>query len=319
MRIVAIDTETADPKRDSICQLALVVIEDGQVAQEWSSLVRPPRGVHPENARVHGLTMAKLAGARPFRPVWEEALPLLAGADCLIAHNAKFDQSVLDASCTAAGLAIVTIPWTCTVVMARSAWPSLPSHKLNVVAKHLGLELQHHDALSDARACARIYLAARQLQDERAARPAAPMVPVLPRVERQHMEKGGILWCWVVESDRAGLTINGKPLIIVRQEEPTRWLIQLGRHVLDMRLGPGSLGRFDALLLEALRAAVTVMKQAGIQLAADAWQRIVEARPRRRDTDGQLDVSATPRSTPTPSLAPQGGDQGGPRPAEVST
>lgn len=31
--------------------------------------------------------------------------------------------------------------------------PELPSHKLNVVSEHFGIELKHHDALDDARCC----------------------------------------------------------------------------------------------------------------------------------------------------------------------
>ncbi|MDF3024853.1 MAG: polymerase epsilon subunit-like 3-5 exonuclease, partial [Alphaproteobacteria bacterium] len=50
--------------------------------------------------------------------------------------------------------------WVCTVNVARSKWPELANHKLNTVSKHLNIELNHHDAASDAHACANIYLRA---------------------------------------------------------------------------------------------------------------------------------------------------------------
>lgn len=300
MKVVVIDTETADAKRDSICALAVVVIDEGKIVAEWSSLIRPPRPPAPANIEVHGLTMQRLAGAPPFAVAWARALPLLEGANTLVAHNAKFDQSVLDAACQAAGLALPVGPWTCTVTMARSAWPQLASHKLNVVAEHLGLDLQHHDALSDARACARIYLAARAVQDARAARPAAPMVP---RIERAGQE-GAARWCWTIETDRAELRLGDKGLVRLRLEEPQRWALTVGKHALDIRIGPEALGRLDELLLEALRVGVAVAKLNGVKLSPETWLRIVEARPRRRPVDGALDVVGTGApSTPTPAPA----------------
>lgn len=47
----------------------------------------------------------------------------------------------------------------CTVRLARRVWSIRPT-KLPDVFRRLGLELDHHGALSDAEACARIVLAA---------------------------------------------------------------------------------------------------------------------------------------------------------------
>ena len=50
--------------------------------------------------------------------------------------------------------------WLDSVRVAKRAWPELPSHRLNIVAKHLGIPLKHHDALSDARAAGMIVVKA---------------------------------------------------------------------------------------------------------------------------------------------------------------
>jgi DNA polymerase-3 subunit epsilon len=50
-------------------------------------------------------------------------------------------------------------PFTCTVKLARERWGIYPT-KLPDVARHLGVELRHHEALSDAVACARIVVEA---------------------------------------------------------------------------------------------------------------------------------------------------------------
>ena len=77
----------------------------------------------------------------------------------LVAHNAPFDLRVL-ASC----LHDYHIDWKpetvylCTCQMGRKAYPYLLNHKLNTLCEHLRLELDHHNAGSDSRACALLLL-----------------------------------------------------------------------------------------------------------------------------------------------------------------
>ena len=154
---VAIDFETADHGPDSACAVGLVRVEGGQVVGRLSARIRPPRPT-VLFTRVHGLTWAMLRGAPPFADVWPTLAPLLDGAAFLAAHNAPFDRRVLAACCAAAGHPAPAAPFVCTVLLARRRWGQrlndLPS-----VCRRLGIPLTHHDALSDAEACARIVLA----------------------------------------------------------------------------------------------------------------------------------------------------------------
>jgi DNA polymerase III subunit epsilon len=156
---VAIDFETADNGRDSACAVALVRVEGGQIVERASTLIRPPR----QNMLftwVHGLTWKDVAEAPSFGEVWPTLTPLLEGAAFLAAHNAGFDRGVLKACCERAELDFPATPFLDTVRLARHAW-QLPRNNLPTVAAHLGLRLNHHDALSDAEACAGIVMAAR--------------------------------------------------------------------------------------------------------------------------------------------------------------
>lgn len=54
-------------------------------------------------------------------------------------------------------------PFQCTVQVARKHFGIRPA-KLNNVCSVLGIELNHHEALSDARACAKILM--HKYQDE---------------------------------------------------------------------------------------------------------------------------------------------------------
>ncbi len=135
-------------------------VEGDRITRTESRLLRPPRREFVFT-HIHGIEWEHVQQERPFGEVWPELAPLFEGVDFVAAHNASVDRGVLDACCAAAGLAAPTARSVCTVERARRAWV-LPSARLNVVCEHLGIPLKHHDAASDAQACARIILRARE-------------------------------------------------------------------------------------------------------------------------------------------------------------
>lgn len=159
-RFAALDFETADNGRDSACSVGLAVVEGDRIVERHHALIRPPRREFLHSA-IHGITWAHVARAPTFADHWPKLSALLHGADFIAAHNAPFDRSVLRACCEAAGIAGPSAPFVCTMKLARDTWDLRPT-RLSDVSRHLGIALQHHDALSDALACAEIVLAARR-------------------------------------------------------------------------------------------------------------------------------------------------------------
>ncbi|MFI5296784.1 MAG: 3'-5' exonuclease [Polyangiales bacterium] len=160
-RFVAIDFETADHGRDSACAIGLVLVEGTRVVREHRALIRPPRHTITFTS-VHGIAWRHVAREPTFAQQWAGLSAFVEGAEFFAAHNASFDRGVLAACCLAAGVAVPAIPFRCTVQLARAVWSVYPTKLPNVCA-HLGIELDHHDALSDARACARIVIEARRI------------------------------------------------------------------------------------------------------------------------------------------------------------
>jgi DNA polymerase-3 subunit epsilon len=159
-KFVAIDFETANHSRSSACAVGLAWVESGQVSRTESYLIQPPGNqFHPFNIRVHGIRPEHVANQPTFDQVWKVIHPRIAG-HLLIAHNASFDRSVLEQSLAAYRLGVPPFTFKCTVEISRRVWPELTDHKLPTVARHLGIPLKHHDAASDAFACASIALAA---------------------------------------------------------------------------------------------------------------------------------------------------------------
>jgi DNA polymerase-3 subunit epsilon len=155
---VAIDFETADRGNDSACAVGLVRVAGTEIVGRSHYLIRPPRP-HCPFAYLHGITWQRVAGEPTFADLWPRIRDQMHGANFLAAHNAPFDRSVLRACCEQAGLPVPDWRFECSMRIARAAW-GLRHAALPDVCRHLGIPLRHHDALSDAEACARIVLAA---------------------------------------------------------------------------------------------------------------------------------------------------------------
>jgi len=154
---VAIDFETANRYPNSACSIGMVRVESGEIVRTLDRLIRPPFDYF-EFTDVHGLTWDTVRSAAPFAEVWPEMHEMIEGADYLVAHNAPFDRNVLYACCRMTDIKIPEHEFVCTVQVARNTWNIRPT-RLNNVCDFLGIELNHHEALSDAMAAAKIMIA----------------------------------------------------------------------------------------------------------------------------------------------------------------
>ena len=153
---VAIDFETSGRQASSACAAGLVRIREGRLEESFYTLIRPPSS-RILFTWVHGLTWDMLKDAPSFPEIWPEMAAFIEGADGFVAHNAPFDRSVLYGCAEAFGCQAPAIPFHCTLKGSRRALP-LQSRGLDCVCGYFGIGLDHHHALSDARACAEIFL-----------------------------------------------------------------------------------------------------------------------------------------------------------------
>jgi len=158
VRFVAIDFETADYGADSACAVGLVKVIGDKIVKKERFLIRPPRQSFVFTY-IHGIDWMQVAHEPTFKELWPSIREMLSDVDFIAAHNARFDKGVLFSCCEVSGLVRPDHPFVCTVKLSRKVWGLRPT-KLPNVCDHLGIQLKHHDPLSDAEACARIVVAA---------------------------------------------------------------------------------------------------------------------------------------------------------------
>lgn len=154
----AIDFETADREPDSACAVGLVRVENRRIVAREYCLIRPPRRRFVYS-KLHGISWEDVRDQPAFREIWPRFEVFLDGIEFVAAHNARFDRRVLFACCRKAGIAVPPYRFECTVSIARRTWRFFPT-SLPCVCRELGIRLDHHHAMSDAEACARIVMEA---------------------------------------------------------------------------------------------------------------------------------------------------------------
>ncbi len=158
MRFLAIDFETASYKRDSACAVGLAIVEDNIIKESGSFLIKPPSRWFMFT-HIHGITWKDVENEPDFGELWPAIKPIFSNIDFAVAHNSSFDERVLRSLCETYLISMPPIEFKCTMKIARSHFGIYPT-KLPDVCNKFGIELNHHNALSDTLACAKIMIKA---------------------------------------------------------------------------------------------------------------------------------------------------------------
>ncbi|MBD8487009.1 hypothetical protein IFT79_15445 [Frigoribacterium sp. CFBP 8759] len=156
LNFVAIDFETANFDRASVCAVGLTKVVDGVVADTDSWFVDPPTGLDFTNTYLHGIGPSHVDGA----PSWEETLARIGRmtADVPLVAYSPFDKGVYNAANNLTGVVPGGFQFLDALAIVRRHC-QLPSHRLPLVVEHFGLpDFNHHEAGADSLACALITL-----------------------------------------------------------------------------------------------------------------------------------------------------------------
>lgn len=156
-KFAAIDFETANWQRASVCSVGVVIVNKGKIENKFYSLIRPvPNFYSRKNTSIHGLTREDTDDAPVFPTVWRELSLLVKGLP-LVAHNSMFDEGCLKAAHAVYEMHYPGYRFYCTYRLSRKLFKGLENYQLHTVSAYCGYPLaHHHHALADAEACAAI-------------------------------------------------------------------------------------------------------------------------------------------------------------------
>lgn len=156
----AVDIETTglSPKNDAIIEIAAVRVCGGQLAGSFSSLINPGVSISEEITKINGITNSMVEDAPAIDDVLPKFLDFLSDS-VFVAHNSPFDLSFINEALMRRYYQKMVNPIICTLKLSKMIYPNFESHSLGSVTKKLKITMDnHHRALSDAEACAKILI-----------------------------------------------------------------------------------------------------------------------------------------------------------------
>lgn len=160
LNFVALDVETANADMASICQIGIARYADGQLLEEWSSLINPEDYFDFINVDIHGITEENIVNS----PTFPEVVNILGGFlnNTVCVSHTHFDRVSICSALTKYGLQNLDTVWLDSARVARRSWKDCAwsGYGLANICRRLGYVFKHHDALEDAKASGQVLLAA---------------------------------------------------------------------------------------------------------------------------------------------------------------
>ncbi len=161
-----IETTGLNAAKDKITEIGAVKVSGGEIRDTFSTFVDPGIPIPEFITKLTGISDTMVTGAPDIEAALKSFLEFT-GELPVVAHNATFDTGFIKVASKAYNKKFDNIIID-TLQMSRSLFPKLSKHKLDVVAKHLGIKLDnHHRAVHDATATAEILIKCLELLKER--------------------------------------------------------------------------------------------------------------------------------------------------------
>jgi DNA polymerase-3 subunit alpha (Gram-positive type) len=158
-RYVVVDLETTGlhPMFNEIIEIGAIVVENGEIVQEFHSLVKPKEKLDPFTVQFTNITDEMLQD----QPTIEEVLPeflKFCENSVLVAHNANFDYRFLRHYAKKVCNVDWNLPVIDTLALAKRLL-RLSSYNLEKLVSHFKIgSFKHHRALEDAKVTAKVFL-----------------------------------------------------------------------------------------------------------------------------------------------------------------
>ncbi len=152
-----LDVEIPNQNSDRICAISLIVVEDGREVVRHTELINPQTFFSAANISVHHIRRKDVLNARTLDEFWKEYSRYFEDPYILAAHNTRSDVTVLNKDLSRLGKQIHSTRYIDTMdIMEQFYYKGNQQKgdlKLNSIAEHLEIKLDHHNPSSDVNCC----------------------------------------------------------------------------------------------------------------------------------------------------------------------
>lgn len=158
MDYVALDIETANSERSSICSIGLVKFNNNGIFDEYYTLINPEVPSFSDfNIEIHGITEDDVSDSPTFNEVTKDIESFI-GDSTLVAHFSQFDMYAIQDAYYRYEMSPPENKYFCSYRLSKNLY-ELPSYRLSTMCSHFEISSDnHHNALADARMCANLVL-----------------------------------------------------------------------------------------------------------------------------------------------------------------
>jgi DNA polymerase III epsilon subunit family exonuclease len=164
----ALDLETTgvNPFTGKIVEIGIARFRLDRVIEQYESFVNPGCEIPEQVIKIHGITDEMVQDAPLIEELLDDITKFIHKSP-LVIQNPRFDISFLEMAYKRAGRHVPQLIAYDTVTLARKTYKNLENYKLHTLCAHLGIEIQHHRALSDTLACMNVFRNVIKLNDKR--------------------------------------------------------------------------------------------------------------------------------------------------------
>jgi len=157
--VVDLETTGGSVADASITEIGAVAYRGGERLGTFATLVNPGRPIPQYVAHLTGIDDRLVASSPPIEQTLPSFVEFARGA-VIVAHNASFDVSFLNAALDGLDYPHLPAPAVCTAKLARRViWPDVPNVRLRTLAEYFRTRVRpNHRALADAEATGEVLL-----------------------------------------------------------------------------------------------------------------------------------------------------------------
>ena len=165
MEFLTIDFEVASRYEYSPCSVAIYKFTENSYSKIYATLINSGDVFFdPQLVKLHGITEDMVKNSPSIYVVLNDICNIIKDK-FIFAHNATYDILKIVKGCNEYNIDIPNFKYADSLMITKRTWKGLINYKLDTISEFLNIELEHHNADSDAIACGKIILEAMKLHN----------------------------------------------------------------------------------------------------------------------------------------------------------